>query len=287
LERSSFILRLVIAVFGCAACVAPQGCADSFDSNGVPIHYTVDGEGPPVVLVHGFAVNSALNWRLMGVIDALSEAFQVIAMDCRGHGCSGKPHAPELYGVEMAEDVIRLMDHLSIEKAHLAGYSMGGAIALTLAVTRPARFWSVAGCGSGWYKAGTRDTDIVVRAIRAKEAARKERARAHSAEGMKRILSADIPDLFEQAINDQEALKAVGERFHELCMTEAAVRANTVPYLCILGSRDGRMASAQLLAEVMPHVELVVIPGGVHNWTPRDPRFSAALIRFFEEHAPK
>ena len=269
-----------------AAGLLPRAYADRFDSNGVPIHYTVDGEGPPVVLVHGFAVNSVLNWRLMGVIDALAKGFQVIAMDCRGHGLSGKPHAPDQYGVEMAEDVVRLMDHLQIEKAHLAGYSMGGAIALTLAVTHPKRFWSVAGCGSGWYRAGTRDTNIVLRAIRAKEAARKKRSLAQSAEGIRRMFSADITDLLEQAINDHEALKAVGEGFHELCMTEAAVRANTVPYLCILGSLDGRMASAQSLEGVMPRLELVVIPNGTHDRTPGDPRFSAALNRFFERHTP-
>lgn len=91
---------------------------DNFDSNGVSIHYAVQGKGAPVILVHGYAVNSGLNWRIMGVIDALSEDFQVVAMDCRGHGLSGKPHDPKQYGIEMAEDVIRLMDHLKIEKAH-------------------------------------------------------------------------------------------------------------------------------------------------------------------------
>ena len=158
---------------------------------------------------------------------------------------------------------------------------------MTLAVKHPARFWSVAGCGSGWYRSGTPDTDIVLRVIRAKEAARKKRSTEQSAEATKRTFSADVTDFFEQAINDSEALQAVGQRFHELCATEAAVRANTVPYLCVLGSFDGRMASAKSLQGVMPCLEVVVIPDGTHDWTPRDPQFSAALIRFFEKHTPE
>ncbi|HEX72751.1 MAG TPA: alpha/beta fold hydrolase, partial [Candidatus Hydrogenedentes bacterium] len=89
---------------------------DYFDSNGVRIHYTVEGAGDPVILVHGFAANADLNWRLPGVTKALAKEFRVIALDNRGHGLSDKPHDPQQYGAEMIEDVVRLMDHLGIEK---------------------------------------------------------------------------------------------------------------------------------------------------------------------------
>jgi len=261
-----------------------QVYGDDFDSNGVSIHYTVEGEGPPVILVHGYAVNSDLNWRLMGVIGALAEDFQVIAMDCRGHGLSGRPHDPQQYGVEMAEDVVRLMHHLELEKAHLAGYSMGGAIAMTLATVHPDSFWSIAGGGSGWFKAGTRDTDVIRRVIRAKEATSGGRLLLQSLTGTGPGFSVVIVDLVERAINDAEALRAVGEGFRELCMEEAALSTNSVPFLSIVGSLDGRRESAESLAGVMPHLESVVIPGGTHDWTPRDPAFAAALIRFFTKH---
>ena len=64
----------------------------------------------------------------MRIIDTLAKDFRVIALDCRGHGKSDKPHDATKYGNEMIEDVARLMDHLNIPKAHIVGYSMGGAI---------------------------------------------------------------------------------------------------------------------------------------------------------------
>lgn len=63
-----------------------------FDSNGVCLRYTVEGEGESVVLLHGFAVNADINWRLPGITQALAKEFRVIAMDLRGPGLSGKPH---------------------------------------------------------------------------------------------------------------------------------------------------------------------------------------------------
>jgi pimeloyl-ACP methyl ester carboxylesterase len=121
-----------------------------FDSNGVRIHYTVEGAGEPLILIHGLAANADLNWRRAGINALLRKDFQVIAFDCRGHGLSDKPHEKEQYGPEMVHDVTRLMDHLKIEKAHVAGYSMGGFIALELAMRYPERVRSVALCASGW-----------------------------------------------------------------------------------------------------------------------------------------
>jgi len=97
----------------------------TFDSNGVSIQYTVEGQGEPVVLIHGLHASTDINWRAPGIIKALAENYQVIAMDVRGHGHSGKPEQEEAYGMEMVEDVIRLLDHLKIKKAHVVGYSMG------------------------------------------------------------------------------------------------------------------------------------------------------------------
>src|ERR1051325_9135021 len=94
-----------------------------FDSNSVKIRYVVEGKGEPVVLIHGFTASIEANWGT--AIKPLSESYQVIALDCRGHGKSDKPTDPKMYGREMGEDVIRLMDHLHIAKAHVVGYSMG------------------------------------------------------------------------------------------------------------------------------------------------------------------
>src|SRR5438552_1973382 len=103
-----------------------------FDSKGVRIHYVIEGQGEPVLLVHGFAANIQLQWGLPGVLKTLAKDYQVIAIDCRGHGGSGKPHDPAMYGIEVVEDLVRLLDHLDIRRAHVVGYSLGAFITLKL-----------------------------------------------------------------------------------------------------------------------------------------------------------
>jgi hypothetical protein len=103
--------------------VAPSGF---FDSDGVNIHYETQGEGKPIVLVHGFASSLQGNWVITRWVETLQPLRRVVALDCRGHGQSDKPHDPAAYGGEnMAQDVLRLMDHLGIAEADLFGYSMG------------------------------------------------------------------------------------------------------------------------------------------------------------------
>src|SRR5580698_7066630 len=89
-------------------------------------------DGPPVLLVHGFGSSREQNWKSTGWYGALGEAgYDVVAMDCRGHGQSDKPHDQAAYGhVRMAQDVIAVMDAAQLPAAHLVGYSMGGFIGI-------------------------------------------------------------------------------------------------------------------------------------------------------------
>lgn len=144
------VLVLVAGVGTLAYYLTARVPGEYFDSNGVRIHYTVEGAGEPLILIHGLAANADINWRRAGVNAMLRKDFQVIAFDCRGHGLSDKPHEKSQYGLEMVNDVTRLMDHLGVEKAHVAGYSMGGFIALEVAIRHPERVRSVALCASGW-----------------------------------------------------------------------------------------------------------------------------------------
>src|SRR5438045_2614943 len=84
------------------------------DVNGVAINYIDEGTGPAVVLVHGFAASLQANWRAPGIIDTIrNSGRRVIALDCRGHGRSGKPLDPHAYeGTKMADDVIAVMELL-------------------------------------------------------------------------------------------------------------------------------------------------------------------------------
>jgi pimeloyl-ACP methyl ester carboxylesterase len=98
-----------------------------FDSNGVQIYYEEHGSGEPVVLVHGFASRAEHNWGVTQWYTTLAPHYRVIALDCRGHGKSGKPHDAAAYsGDTMGDDVIRLIDYLGIKRTLLMGYSMAG-----------------------------------------------------------------------------------------------------------------------------------------------------------------
>ena len=90
--------------------------AEEFMSGGVKIHYTIAGAGDPVILIHGLYSSGAMNWGLPGITAELAKHHQVIVLDCRGHGQSGKPEAEGVYGTNMVEDVVRLMDHLTSPK---------------------------------------------------------------------------------------------------------------------------------------------------------------------------
>ena len=100
------------------------------DSNGVRIHYHVQGCGPELVLQHGFT-SSLQNWGAYGYVDALKGAYRLILIDARGHGDSDKPHNVDQYELSLrVGDVTSVLDDLGVGKAHYLGYSMGGRIGL-------------------------------------------------------------------------------------------------------------------------------------------------------------
>ena len=153
-------MLLVLLMFaGGAPAYAQTPLEDKFfDSNGVRIRYVEAGRGEPVVLINGLATWVDGLWRNSGVIDALAKDFHVIALDCRGHGKSGKPHDPASYGREMVEDVARLLDRLQIRRAHIVGYSMGGMIGGTFSAAHPNRVLTTT-FGSSYPRVWTAETE--------------------------------------------------------------------------------------------------------------------------------
>ena len=129
--------------------------AESFVSNGVKIAYSVHGKGEPVVLIHGWLSSGLINWDLPGTSALLAKDHRVVTIDMPGHGASDKPTSDKAYGPELVEDVVRLMDHLKIEKAHVVGYSMGGIIAAKLLAAHPQRTLSGVLGGMGWLRPGS------------------------------------------------------------------------------------------------------------------------------------
>src|SRR6187455_1934178 len=104
--------------------------------NGIKVYYEVYGEGKPLVLLHGAFYTIDLNWEQL--IPELSKTRKVIAIEMQGHG-----HSPfsdrELSITALASDVEKVMDHLKIDSADVAGYSMGGSVAYQFAVQSPKR----------------------------------------------------------------------------------------------------------------------------------------------------
>lgn len=117
-------------------------------NNGVNIYYEVEGVGVPLVLLHGLT-QDLLHWREFGWTDQLRQAYQLILIDIRGHGVTDKPYEGEAYQLELlAQDVLAVLDKISIRQAHCCGFSYGGRICFQLAQSAPERFYSFVIIGS-------------------------------------------------------------------------------------------------------------------------------------------
>ncbi len=271
--RTRFVLSTVVGQF--------------FESNGVKIHYTVEGQGEPVILVHGFAANADANWRVPGITEALAKEYQVICLDNRGHGLSDKPHEQSKYGVEFCNDIVRLMDHLKIQKAHVIGYSMGSFITLKLGTLYPDRLLSFAPCGAGWErkddpndrreeiaKALENDNDFtpLFKAI----------SPPGKLPGSRGLLSINY---ILNKTNDTKALAAVMRSLSDIIVTEEALRASKVPSISIVGTEDPLRTGVDRMKDVMGNHETVYIDGTDHITTIRDPKFLQTLRTFLKKHS--
>jgi pimeloyl-ACP methyl ester carboxylesterase len=217
---------------GAAEAAGPGMHRDRFDSAGVPISWVEAGEGEPVLLVHGLYSNAELNWVLPGTFAMLAEHHRVIAPDLRGHGRSGKPTGERAYGAPMVEDLVRLMDHLHVARAHVVGYSLGGVVVMKLLVDHPDRVLSATLGGMGWLRDGSFEQALFGR--------------------MGRRLGRRTPPACVHGI----ARLAVGE---------AELRRVTVPVEVVVGDRDPcRRLYVEPLRRLRPDWPVVVVRHAGH-----------------------
>jgi len=242
-----------------------------FDSAGVKIHYEEYGSGEPAVLVHGFAASAEANWVTPGCVDSLKPHFRVITLDCRGHGQSDKPHDPAAYGSEMEDDVIRLMDHLGVQRTRLMGYSMGGRISAGLLVRFPERFQAVVlgGFGVGAQMRDPARQKAIAQALLAGDSAA---IADETAKGFRAFAEANH--------NDLKALAACMSADREP-IDPAAFARNKVPVELVVGTKDEAIGSARKLRDMIAGARLVEIEGRHHLNAPGDQRYKDAALAFF------
>ena len=262
-----------------------------FEHDGIRLFYSDEGRGEPVILLHGFGVNGDLNWRLTGIAPRLRRDFRVILLDQRGCGLSSKPQNAAAYGEEMAHDVVRLMDHLGIPKAHVAGYSLGGYVALKLAVLHPDRLLSVSCLGAGWQDPKDPRAEAAFAAF-GQLADQLESGRGvepvaavfgegdHQPTAWHRMQVKLVTSL----LGDKKALAGLLRSARGLAVQRGDLAAVQIPMLIVCGELDPNYTSAVKLHEALPAAAFVSVPNRSHPGTAMSAELRNALFAFLREH---
>lgn len=225
------------------------------------IRYREIGQGSPVVLIHGLA-RSLDDW--FGVGDSLARDHRVIALDVRGFGKSTRIEDPARLGIQMAEDVIRLLDHLGISRAHLVGHSMGAAIAAKLAARHPDRVLSVslvAGPFFGDSTAFARDEGGFAAEVE----------RTGSLVSLIKWLFPTYPDSVVAGLNaqtmstnDPATVAAAMRSMDALVVTPNAASVVRAPAVVAVGGGDPLTPQSRWLASWWPNARLVEVAEADH-----------------------
>jgi pimeloyl-ACP methyl ester carboxylesterase len=243
----------------------------SFHNGAVEIAYLDEGEGDPIILVHGFASSKGVNWVYPAWVSELKKnGRRVVALDLRGHGESSKLYDPKEYSIEiMAGDVIALMDHLKFERADIMGYSMGGRITAWLGRTQPARLRSaiLGGIGIGLIEGGGPGENVA------------EALEAPSLDDVTDPVGRTFRAFADQTRSDRRALAACLRGSRRLLTREEAAGI-TVPVLIAVGTTDEIAGSAEALGKIIPGSQVLNIPNRDHMRAVGDRVYKAGVLEF-------
>jgi pimeloyl-ACP methyl ester carboxylesterase len=248
----------------------------AFHHGSVELAFLDEGQGEPIVLVHGFASSKEVNWVQPGWVSTLTGADRrVIALDDRGHGQSSKLYDPaEYHTTKMAGDVRALLDHLEIERADVMGYSMGARIAAFLALEYPVVVRSMVLGGLGMHLIdGVGLPESIAEALEAPSL-------ADVADTQGRTFRA----FADQTRSDRRALAACIRGSRQVLTREQAASIQT-PTLIAVGTKDPIAGSAEELAAAMPNAKALPIPGRDHMLAVGDKVFKAGVLEFLRVNA--
>jgi pimeloyl-ACP methyl ester carboxylesterase len=248
----------------------------SFLSQGLTLNYREEGEGDPVLLIHGFASNLQMNWGGTGWMKALAEAgYRAIAFDHRGHGASDKIYESASYSIShMAQDAFALLDHLHIGRADVIGYSMGARVGALMAIEQPQRVRSlvIGGMGARLFEGAPKSEDIA----QALEATSREDVTDPYARTFR---------VFAEATKSDLAALAAVIRSPRLPLTPDLLARITCPVLIAVGSDDDVAGSPHELAVHLPDADVLEIEGRDHNRSVGDKRFRTGVLQFLASRA--
>jgi pimeloyl-ACP methyl ester carboxylesterase len=243
----------------------------SFHNGAVEIAYLDEGEGDPILLVHGFASTKNVNWVYPAWVSELKKnGRRVIALDNRGHGDSGKLYDPALYEVEtMAGDVMALMDHLGLERADVMGYSLGSRMTAVLALRQPQRLRSaiLGGIGIGMIEGGGPGENVAAA------------LEAPSLEDVSDPVGRTFRAFADQTRSDRRALAACLRGSRRL-MTREEAAGIAVPVLIAVGTADEIAGSAHALCEIIGGSEVLDIPNRDHMRAVGDKVYKSGVLDF-------
>lgn len=246
-----------------------------FVSVGIRLSFSDEGEGRPVVLVHGFASNRIMNWVNTSWITTLARSGRrVIALDNRGHGQSQKLYEPASYTPAiMAADVLALIDHLGLPAAALLGYSMGARIAAFAALSAPEKITALVLSGLA---------DTLVKGLPNGEGI----AAAFEAPSAAEVADPDVRGFrvfAEETGSDLTALAAC-IRATRQTLSEADVARIAVPTLVVAGANDTIAGSADALAALIPGAKAVTLAGRDHMSSVGDRIHKSEVLAFLDSH---
>jgi pimeloyl-ACP methyl ester carboxylesterase len=243
----------------------------SFHNGTVEIAYLDEGEGEPIVLVHGFASTRSVNWVYPTWVSELrKDGRRVIALDNRGHGESSKLYDPLQYSIAaMASDVVALMDHLEIARADIMGYSLGARMAAWLALnaTQRLRAAIIGGIGMAMIEGGGPGENVVAA------------LEAPSLDEVTDPVGRTFRAFADQTRSDRLALAACLRGSRGL-MSRAEVARIALPVLIAVGTTDEIAGSAEGLGQIIAGSEVLDIPNRDHMRAVGDKVYKAGVMDF-------